>query len=182
LLKVALLGKGSLAKAFIASTKHQIKIFSRPEIDFWLQSSVKDWVRDVANNDVIINTIGINKGDLATIMQVNYFTPVLLLDQLRQIDYQGKVIFLGSHGATWTSWPGIDSERLNYNVSKANLKTYMMSLSQSGLVKYKICLFDSTKFQSQMSDFQGDDISEVAKLLEYLIDTNTPDILNIETY
>jgi hypothetical protein len=115
-------------------------------------------------------------------MQVNYLTPILLLDHLKKIDYQGKVIFVGSHSSSWTSWPDIDAERLNYNVSKANLKTYIMSLSQSGLAKFKVCLFDSTKFKSEMSNHQGDEISEVASLIEHLIEINSPNILHIETY
>lgn len=179
---VALLGNGSLAKAFCSLTKHDVTVYARPEIDFTSPSTIKDWLFSIAKNDVIINTIGINKGDIETIMQVNYITPVILLEQLQQINYEGKVIFVGSHGSTWTSWPNIDPTRMNYNVSKANLKTYILSLSQSNLAKYKICLFDSTKFNSEMSDFQGDDITNVAGLLEQLVDLDNPNILHIETY
>lgn len=177
-----MLGNGTLSKSFREVTKHNVKVYSRPDIDFTTPSTLNDCLLELIKHDVIINTIGVNKGDMQNILQVNYLTPIYILEKLLELDYKGKVIYVGSHGSTWTSWPGIDIERLNYNVSKANLKTYMISLSQSGLAKYRLCLFDSTKFQSPMSDYQGDDIQEVAGLLEQIVDLDNPKILHIETY
>lgn len=180
--KIALLGNGSLAKAFQTQTKHDVCVFKKPELDFLSIDSIENNISLLANYDVVINTIGIHQGNPSDIVQINYLSPKYILDKLIELDYQGKVIFIGSHGSTWTSWPGIDTTRLNYNVSKANLKTYMMSLSQSGLAKYQICLFDSTKFVSPMSGFEGSKVEDVANLLEELVDLQNPRLLHIETY
>lgn len=177
---IALLGIGSLANAFSSITKHDTTIYSKPDIDFLLPKSLD--INRISKHNIIINTIGVKEGELFDMMQINYLTPMYILEKLIEINYSGKVIFVGSHGSMWTSWPGIDSTRMNYNVSKANLKTYMMSLSQSNLAKFKICLFDTTKFYSKMSDFQGDAIDNVARLIEQLVDLDNPNILHIETY
>jgi hypothetical protein len=177
---IALLGNGTLAKSFRGVTKHNVTVYSRPDIDFILPCD--DWVSSLTKHDVILNTIGINKGNIQDIFQINFLTPVYILEKLVELDYKGKVIFVGSHGATWTSWPGIDRDRLNYNVSKANLKTYILSLSQSNLIKFQVTLFDTTKFQSQMSSHEGSSADSVSNLLEQIIDETDLRVLHLETY
>lgn len=181
-MRVAVLGNGALATAFKTITKHEITVFAKPNIDFLNTDSINRYINVIADHEVIINTIGIFNGDSSKILQVNYIAPVFLIQKLVELKYKGKVIMIGSHGATWTSWPGIDHQRLMYNVSKLNLRNYIIGLSQSKLTDAHLCLVDSTKFQSKMSNFTGEAAINVATLIESLVDINSPKILHVETY
>lgn len=181
-MRVAVLGNGALATAFKTITKHEITVFAKPNIDFLNTDSINRYINTIADHEAIINTIGIFNGSSLEISQVNYLAPVVLIQKLVELKYSGKIIMIGSHGASWTSWPGIDHQRLIYNVSKLNLRNYIMALSQSKLTDAHLCLIDSTKFQSQMSNFTGEAASNVAKLIEDLVDIKSPRILHIETY
>lgn len=180
--QVALLGNGTLSKSFQHITKFQHTVYSRPALDFLNLYTIDNIVKDLLNYKVIINTIGITQGTSQEIFQVNFLAPIFLIEKLNEFGYQGKVICLGSHGSTWPSWPGISHERLTYNLSKQNLKNYIFGLSQSGLTKINLCLFDSTKFISPMSNYEGDDPKDVASILEQTILNNNPRILHVETY
>jgi hypothetical protein len=181
-MKIAVLGNGSLSNAFQKYTKHQTTVFSKPTIDFLNIKTLDSKVDELLSHDVIFNTIGLYSGSSSDVLQVNFLTPVLLLEKLTSAGYDGKIILTGSHGSSWISWPEISHERLVYNVSKLNLRNYVMGLSQSNLSKARLCLVDTTKFVSKMSNFTGDAIENVVALIENVIDINSPKILHIETY
>lgn len=179
---IAVLGNGSLSRCFADITKHNITFYNKPDVDFLNPDSLDAYYADFLKYDIILNTIGIDKGSTNSILQVNYFTPIQLLEKLNLLNYLGKVIMIGSHASSWTSWPKISIERLAYNVSKANLKSHIYALSHSNLLTFQVCVLDFSKFISPMSGYEGCPIEDVANTIEQIIDINSPKILHIETY
>lgn len=181
-MRVAVLGNGSLSNAFKNYTKHDVSVFAKPNIDFLNPYSLDTVIDSIAEHDVVLNTIGLFNGSTSDVLNVNFVTPVLLIEKLIKLDYSGKIIMTGSHGSSWTSWPEINHERLMYNTSKLSLRNYVMALSQSRLTKAHLCIVDTTKFVSKMSNYTGDKIEDVAILFETIIETNSPKLLHVETY
>lgn len=179
-MSVAILGSGSLSTELQKLLPHTT-VFNKPQLDFLNQQSITDAVPKLINFSTIINCIGIYKGATNDILQVNFLSPVTLTEQLIQHDYKGHLIMIGSHAATWTSWPGIAHDRLVYANSKLSLRNYMFGLAQSTITEMSITVVDLTKFKSKMSDYQGYDVESTAKLVTNVINQNIK-ILHVEAY
>ena len=141
-----------------------VKIIQKHEFNLITQK-ISSLAPDILNYDVIVITAGINHGSVNDIFCTNFLGPIKILEALANIGYSGRVILVGSHAATWPSWPGIDLERLSYNLSKRFLREFVKGLAHSEQTKLKLTVFEPTKFQSKMSQFQGIEIQSVAKSL-----------------
>ena len=181
-MRVAVLGNGYLSNAYRQVTKHTTTLYSKPDINFLQPETLSKYYNDLIQHDVILNTIVTHKGTSQEVLQINFLTPVILVEKLIELGYNGRIIMIGSHGSTWTSWPGIDNTRLIYNISKSCLKNYLISLSHSGLTKSNISLLDLTKFKTPTTHNTGNDMDSVVQLVEQVIDVNNLRLLHIETY
>lgn len=179
-MSVAILGSGSLGVELQKFLPHST-VFSRSDLDFLNQQSISDCVPRLLEFDTIINCIGVYQGDTKDILQVNFVSPVTLTEALIQSNYQGHLIMIGSHAATWPSWPGISHDRLVYANSKLALRNYIFGLSQSKLTNMTLSMIDLTKFKSNMSNYQGYDIDKTAKLVATVINQGIK-VLHIEAY
>ena len=179
--KIALLGSGSLSKAI--SSKITSDTFDRSDVDYIKGEFTEQFIDNIVNYDVIINCVGTMQGTVKEILTVNAIAPMVLLESLVKKQYSGHVILIGSHASTWTSWPGIELDRLVYNNSKLTLKNFVMGLSHSDLTNMKITLVDASRFQSKMSNFQGYNVEDIAQIVTDLA-TATGDVrvLHVETY
>lgn len=178
---IAILGNGTLSKSFQVITKHKFKIYARPIINFLNFDTLLSNLEELRTYDIILNTIGINNAGFEETMKVNFLAPCFLIENLIRVNYLGKVINIGSHASTWTSWPNISNERFIYNISKLNLRNYIIGLSQSNLFSGSLTLLDFTKFKSQMSNNEGYDPNDMANLIEQVIDSKSK-ILHLELY
>ena len=99
-----------------------------------------------------------------------------------QKKYQGKIIMVGSHGASWTSWPGIDLDRLLYNNSKLALREFVKGVAQSGMCLASLTVFEPSKFKSSMNEFTGGEIRRVVERLVDIINDTSTDLLHVEMH
>jgi len=160
--RVIIVGGGTLAAQVSKMTA--VEMVERHQFDF-CKDDIAVLAQRVLTYDVIVITAGTIHGSANDIFSTNFLKPIQLLETLTALDYSGRVILVGSHGATWPSWPGIDLSRLNYNFSKRFLREFVKGLSHSGQSKIKFTVFEPTKFPSKMSGFQGIDIQLVAQSL-----------------
>lgn len=174
---IAILGTGTLARSL--ASKVTARLFSRAECDL-LQPISDNVIAELKNYHTIINCAGINTGSTNNIIQTNFVGPVNLIEKLNNVGYAGRAIMIGSHGASWTSWPGIAHERLVYNTSKESLRNFVKGFAQSGLSKMKLSIIEPTKFQSPMSNHQGTAVESVADAIIKILQITDINVLHVE--
>lgn len=179
--KIAIIGKGCLSNE-LAKHFFSLKIFGRPEVDLRDDAVVRDLADSLLSFDVIIFCAAINQGSAIEIMKVNLVSPCQIISDLVQKKYQGKIIVVGSHGASWTSWPGIDLDRLLYNNSKLALREFIKGVAQSGMCLASLIVFEPSKFKSSMNNFTGGEISKVVDRLVDIINDTSTDLLHVELH
>ena len=176
---VAIIGNGTLATAI--SEKISSTLYDRSDCDF-LQPLSDEFVKKLTDYDMIINCVAVNQGSTADILHINYIQPITLIEKLIKSDYQGRLILIGSHGASWTSWPDIPYTRLVYNNSKKNLRDFVKSVVQSSVTKMKMTIIEPSKFKSSMSGFQGHEASQVADAVVNILTLDSVNLLHVEMY
>jgi hypothetical protein len=91
-----------------------------------------------------------------------------------------RFVVIGSMGSEYSSWPGIKNNRMIYNIAKSALDKWAKDYNQknfnmetrsiSGMI-VQIC--QPASFQSQMSGYEGLDITKVVESIKHLIDNPT---------
>lgn len=172
-MNISIIGKnGVLARALINKfnqTNH-IETFGKDDYDFLNKDSICQLSDKIKNSDVIINCAGVNDKDVWDTYLINAVAPCYLLEKLIEKKSRSHFIMIGSHGAMWTSWPGINLNRLSYNASKKSVQSFIQGLSQSSLSEMKLTVMNLSKFKSNMSNNQGYDIDVIIDAISYVID------------
>lgn len=178
-MNIAVIGKhGDLAIELQNNlTDHHVTAYSKDQYDFLNKNNIQHLAEQIYNNDVIICCSGVYDQDAWTSYIINTVAPIYLLEKLTALNSSCHVILIGSHSAMWTSWPGIDLNRLSYNTSKSALQSFVEGLEHSELSKLKLTMFNTTKFQSEMSNYQGQPISHVVNIIKDLITNTTPPLV-----
>jgi len=158
----AIIGNGVLASSI--ANKIACRIFDRKHWDLRYVMP-DDVLLEIVRYDKIVFCAGICKGEPTEIFQVNFMAPINLIENLIKCNYQGHLVLIGSHAASWVSWPEIDFKRLCYNVSKNSLRNLAKALVQSSLCPMSITIFEPTKFASPMNGFTGGDPSETSDVV-----------------
>jgi len=173
-LNVSIIGaNGDLSNAVYNNLQqdHLVTRYSKKQYDFRNKDDIVKLSSKIYTDDVIISCVGISDGDSWEVFTVNTLAPVYLLEQLSKHKSKSHVIFVGSHGAMWTSWPGISINRLVYNVSKQSLQSFVTGLDHCGATELTVSIINPTKFQSKMSANQGHNINLVAKSINHIINS-----------
>jgi short-subunit dehydrogenase len=173
-LNVSIIGaNGDLANAVYSNLQqdHLVTCYSKEQYDFRNKDDIVELSGKIHTDDVIISCVGIVDEDSWDVFTVNTLAPVYLLEQLSKHNSKSHVIFVGSHGAMWTSWPGISINRLVYNTSKQSLQSFVTGLDQSGTTELTVSILNPTKFQSKMSANHGYDINIVVESINHIINS-----------
>lgn len=161
----------------ILQAKFDVEVFGRDRIDFTQPTSIQSCARQLVNFDYIVNCSGLLKGSPQEILTVNALGPINLLTALQSLECRSRVIMIGSHGSMWHAWPGIDMQRLCYNVSKRNLMDFVLALSHSRQSHMALCVFNPSRFQSAMSDYRGTETHQVAQQIATVMGMDTLPLL-----
>jgi len=78
--------------------------------------------------DILINNAGILDNDFFKVMDVNFMAAGYLTLEFYKKMSSGHIINVTSYRANQPAWSDITYDRLNYNCSKAALKTFSMAL------------------------------------------------------
>lgn len=169
-MKIALIGNGDLSQALEQrfGSQHSISVFDKKFADISQQQDCQELVDAVKTFDCIIVTTGLYVGNAWELFTVNAVGPCYLLSQLIDCGFTGHCVFVSSHGANWTSWPGADLQKLTYNCAKQTLSNYVKAVQHSG-VSGRYSLIEPSRFSSRMSEYTGQDIDNVVNAVEYIV-------------
>lgn len=178
-MRVAIVGEqGGLASALRHNLAgHFVTYYSKKEYDISQKDNVETLAAQIFDNDIIICCAGVHGQDGWDTFVTNIVGPAYLLECLTSHNSNARVIILGSHSASWTSWPGIDVSRLSYNNSKSALKHYVLGLEHSGNSNLKLTILNPTRFQTSMSDNTGYPIDVVIKAIDYIVNAEVPPLI-----
>lgn len=177
-LNVSIIGEhGDLASALTEKLilNHNVSCYGKEHYNFLNKNDINDLVDTICESDVIVCCVGITTStDIWDMFIVNAVAPSFLLEKLIEKQSQAHVIIVGSHGAMWTSWPGISLERLSYNVSKETIQSFTTGLSQSNISKLKLSMFNPSRFQNKLNGSQGYPIDIIVDGIIHVIESPTP--------
>jgi len=177
-LNVSIIGEnGDLAKALYNKliTDHHVVCYGKDQYNFLLKEDITTLVDYVYQSDIIINCPGVfTSDDSWDMFTINAVAPTFLLEKLVEKKSQAHVIIIGSHGAMWTSWPGISFERLLYNVSKQTIQSFVTGLAQSGSSDLKLSVINPSSFQSKLNGYKGYPVDIIVDGIIHVIESPTP--------
>ena len=118
------------------STKYEVIPISREQGDL----RDKDFLRalvDKYNPSVVLNCAGVYEKGFYETFESNFLSASFLTIEFYKKMESGHIINICSSSANSSGWPGIDYDRLTYNVSKSSLKKFsnMLQLSKNNSVK-----------------------------------------------
>lgn len=169
---ILILGHSDLAKAvqkLIPAT-----VVGRPEYDFSLRNDCDRVIQDY-DPTVVINTHALNQQQSAwDILTVNYTSTVYLTLGFYEKMGPGQIINISSTSVYWCSYPGIDTGRLCYNISKESLSLFGKHFNRACVDhqdKSIISTIELGKFNSKFNNFGGGmTLEKAAQLVKNCID------------
>lgn len=176
---ISIIGKsGSLASALdkTLSVNNQVMCYGKDRINMLVPDSITDNINAIKDSDVIIVCSGLLKGKPRDMLDINTSGPIQLLSELVAVGSKAHVVIIGSHAQTWTSWPGIDIDRLTYNVAKKTVSEFVLGLEQSDKTSMKLTIYNVSRFDSNMNS-GGMPIQEVVDNISEIIDHNNPPLI-----
>lgn len=178
-MRVAILGKhGDLANAVATGlSDHYVCLYGQEDFNFADKKTISNLVDSIHDFDAVIVCSGIVNNDSWDSLLVNFVGPAYLLELLVKKSSHARVIIIGSHSATWISWPGIDLSRLSYNVGKQAIEKYTTALEHSGISRLQLTVFHPTRFKSKLSQNTGLDISDIVEIISELLLIKNPPLI-----
>jgi NAD(P)-dependent dehydrogenase (short-subunit alcohol dehydrogenase family) len=169
---MAILGGGELSTAIATqlNQKFDINVFGHDMFDITNKDQCNKVIDALNSYDVIVITAGSHSEDIWDMWMVNTVGPAYIISNLENKYSNKKIIAVTSHGSSWTSWPGIDINRLVYNSSKSGLTNFLYGLIHRDSTKNRITILEPSRFQSKMSNHTGTDINLVVNQIESIID------------
>lgn len=177
-MNVVVLGsQGDLARALTHTLgqDHSVLCYGKDEFNFLDKNSIIALADRIYTADIIVCCVGVYNGyDSWDMFTVNTVAPIFLLEQLASRSSKAHVIAIGSHAAMWTSWPGIDLNRLSYNVSKECLQSFIVGLAQGNGTELTLSILNPSRFQSKISDYNGYPVDYVVESIQTIITSKVP--------
>lgn len=176
---ILILGKSDLAFALEKILTNTI-IIGKPEYDFSLKEDC-DKLIALYTPSIVINTVGVIDDNLWNTLTVNYTSPVYLTLKFYEKMNSGSIINISSASAFWVSYPGIDTTRLCYNLSKEALSIFGNHVNRQIIDNTKnvtITTIEPGKFSSKFNKYtQGKiAIDKIAEIVKYAIDNSITNI------
>lgn len=170
---ILILGQSTLAKE-LQILLPTAQIVGKPDYDFSVQQDC-DRVLSQYEPTVVINTHALNQhNDPWQILTVNYTSVVYLTLGWYDKMHQGHIINISSTSTYWPSYPGIDTGRLCYNVSKESLSMFGRHFNRAIVDhdhKPTVTTIELGKFNSKFNDFSGGmSVSKAAGMVKNCID------------
>jgi NAD(P)-dependent dehydrogenase (short-subunit alcohol dehydrogenase family) len=170
-MNLAIVGDGDLAQAIADAVQDQytVTMFGRRHTDLVQKSQCDQLITQLMSFDNVLFTAGLYNTDMWDMWTVNTVAPCYITSQLVTNDYSGHVIVVSSHAANWTSWPGVDINRLTYNNSKHAVSNFIKGIQQAKVIG-RYSLLEPSQFQSRMGGDSGHTIETVVGAVNYLLE------------
>lgn len=170
---ILIVGQSTLAKELQQLIPTAV-VVGRPEYDFSVKADCDRLVADYTPS-VIINTYAVNEShNTWDILTINYTSIVYLTLGFYEKMGPGHIINISSTSTYWPSYPGINSGRLCYNISKESLSAFGRHFNRATIDnknKPMISTIELGKFDSKFNNFSGGmTVDRVANIVKDCID------------
>ena len=177
--KISIIGKsGSLASSLTAelSATNQVTCYGKEQINMLVPESISSNIDNIKDSEVIIICSGVLTGNVRDMLDINSSGPIQILSELKTAGSNAHVVIIGSHASTWTSWPGINIERLTYNVAKKTILEFAIGFEQADSSDLTLTVYNASRFDSNMNP-GGMPIQQVVNNVSWIIDHENPPLV-----
>jgi hypothetical protein len=169
---ILILGKGTLGQDLKKVLPNSV-IVGRPEYDLSKKDDC-DRLIEQYTPTVLINTVGVLSNDIWNTLVTNYVSSVYVSINFYEKIKNLHIINVSSASSYWPSYPGIDSPRMCYNLSKESLTNFGKHMSRKTIDEpgFIISTVEPGSFSSQMNNFTPGKISsnDVVNIIKNIID------------
>tara|TARA_R100001082_G_scaffold93084_1_gene59842 strand:+ start:907 stop:1488 length:582 start_codon:yes stop_codon:yes gene_type:complete len=131
------------------STMYDIIPISREQGDLRDKVFLKKLTKDY-NPNVVLNCAGVYEKEFYETFESNFLSVSFLTMEFYKKMNSGHIINICSSSANSSGWPGIDYDRLTYNVSKSSLKKFSNMLQSSKNKKVKVTTLEPAQINTKM--------------------------------
>ncbi len=161
--------KGGVGKKCVDyfSSMYDVIPISREQGDLrdkeFLQTLVDEY-----NPSVVLNCIGVYEKEFFETFESNFLSVSFLTMEFYKKMESGHIINICSSSANSSGWPGIDYDRLTYNVSKSSLKKFSNMLQSSKNRQVKVTTLEPAQINTKMLKHKSDKVTPLEP--SYIVD------------
>lgn len=154
---ILILGKGALGTCVHDKIPNSTLV-GRDQFDLSNKEECNKLI-DAYKPETIINTVAVNStNDTWDILTTNFTSQVYLTLGFYQKMSAGHIINISSTSTYWPSYPGINTNRLIYNISKESLSNFGKHFNRAIIDDTKnviVSTIELGKFNSKFNNFDG---------------------------
>ena len=137
---------------------YKVVSISRQDGDLRDKQFLKKIVRE-NNPIVVLNCAGVYDKEFYETFESNFLSlSFLTMEFYKKMD-SGNIINICSSSANSSGWPGIDYDRINYNVSKSSLKKFSNMLQSSKNKRVKVTTLEPAQIDTKMLKHKSEKIT-----------------------
>ena len=165
------------------STMYDVIPISREQGDLRDKEFLKTLV-DKYNPNVVLNCAGVYEKEFYETFESNFLSVSFLTMEFYKKMESGHIINICSSSANSSGWPGIEYDRLTYNVSKSSLKKFSNMLQSSKNKSVKVTTLEPAQINTKMLKHKSKNIIPIEPF--YIVDVihwilNQPDSVIISS-
>ena len=131
------------------STMYDVIPISREQGDLRDKEFLQTLV-DKYNPSVVLNCAGVYEKEFYETFESNFLSVSFLTMEFYKKMESGHIINICSSSANSSGWPGIEYDRLTYNVSKSSLKKFSNMLQSSKNSSVKVTTLEPAQINTKM--------------------------------
>ena len=165
------------------STTYDVVSISRERGDLRDKDFLQTLV-DKYNPSVVLNCAGVYEKEFYETFETNFISVSFLTMEFYKKMESGHIINICSSAANSSGWPGIDYDRLTYNVSKSSLKKFSNMLQFSKNNSVKVTTLEPAQINTKMLKHKSDTViplepSYIVGVIHWIL--NQPDSVVISS-
>ena len=142
------------------STKYDVISISREQGDL----RNKEFLRTLVNKynpSVVLNCAGVYEKEFYETFESNFLSVSFLTMEFYKKMKGGHIINICSSSANSSGWPGIEYDRITYNISKSSLKKFSNMLQSSKRKKVKVTTLEPAQINTKMLKHKSDKVTPI---------------------
>ena len=165
------------------STMYDVIPISREQGDLRDKEFLQTLV-DKYNPSVVLNCAGVYEKEFYETFESNFLSVSFLTMEFYKKMESGHIINICSSSANSSGWPGIEYDRLTYNVSKSSLKKFSNMLQSSKNNSVKVTTLEPAQINTKMLKHKSEKVkplepSYIVGVIHWIL--NQPDSVVISS-
>ncbi len=142
------------------STIYDVIPISREQGDLRNKEFLRTLV-DKYNPSVVLNCAGVYEKEFYETFESNFLSVSFLTMEFYKKMKGGHIINICSSSANSSGWPGIEYDRITYNISKSSLKKFSNMLQSSKRKKVKVTTLEPAQINTKMLKHKSDKVTPI---------------------